>query len=137
MKEGILQLSKGLGAALVVTATAFAMLPSASAAAQTDTSSAPQAPAAVNCNWNPTGSGGGVGMRTIKAIRLRYGPAAGCDFIGLSNMDMDTRLWAVCKYRNPDSGNTWYYVDPADSSWRNGWIYSRNVKVDAGTIENC
>ncbi|MFE0776866.1 hypothetical protein [Streptomyces sp. NPDC058861] len=91
----------------------------------------------MNCSWDPTGSGGSVGMRTTKEIRLRYGPAAGCGFIGWSNMDVDTRLWAVCKYRNPDSGNTWYYVDPAESSWRNGWIYSGNVKVDAGTIKNC
>ncbi|MFF6787328.1 hypothetical protein [Streptomyces sp. NPDC012510] len=52
-------------------------------------------------------------------------------------MDVDTRLWAVCKYRNPDSGNTWYYVDPANSSWRNGWIYSGNVQVGSGTIRNC
>ncbi|MFE7428766.1 MULTISPECIES: hypothetical protein [unclassified Streptomyces] len=74
---------------------------------------------------------------TTKSIKLRYGPAAGCGFIGLSDMSVPTQLWAVCKYRNPDSGNTWYYVDPDESTWRKGWIYSGNVKVGSGTIPNC
>ncbi|MBB3074266.1 hypothetical protein [Streptomyces violarus] len=43
----------------------------------------------------------------------------------------------MCKYRNPDSGNTWYYVDPDDTDWRKGWIYSGNVKVGSGTIPSC
>lgn len=137
MKEEPLQLFKGLGVAIGATAAAFAMMPPASAAAQADTISARQAPAAVNCNWDPSGGTTGVSIVTTKSIRLRYGPAAGCDFIGWSNMGVPTQLWAVCKYRNPDSGNTWYYVDPDDTDWRKGWIYSGNVKVGSGTIPNC
>ncbi|MGX1567095.1 hypothetical protein [Streptomyces sp. NPDC055509] len=132
-----MQLFKGLGVTIAATAAAFAMLPAASATAQADTVSAPQAPAAVNCNWDPSGSGGSVSLVTTKEIRLRYGPAARCGFIGWSDMGVPTQLWAVCKYRNPDSGNTWYYVDPADSTWRNGWIYSGNVDVGSGSIRNC
>ncbi|OKJ32528.1 hypothetical protein AMK22_23050 [Streptomyces sp. CB01580] len=91
----------------------------------------------MNCNWDPNRGTTGVSIVTTKSIKLRYGPAAGCGFIGLSDMSVPTQLWAVCKYRNPDSGNTWYYVDPDESTWRKGWIYSGNVKVGSGTIPNC
>ncbi|MDQ0745784.1 hypothetical protein QF034_000015 [Streptomyces africanus] len=132
-----MQLFKGLGMAIAATAAAFAMMPSASAAAQADTMSAPPAPAAVNCDWNPTKSTTGVSLTTTKEISLRYGPAASCPFIGWDDMDVPTLLWAVCKYRNPDSGNTWYYTDPNEASWARGWIYSGNVKVGSGTIPSC
>lgn len=132
-----MQLFKRLGVAISATAAAFAMVPSASAAVQADTMSAPPAPAAVNCDWNLNKDTTGVTLTTTKSIKLRYGPAAGCEFIGWWDMPVPTKLWAVCKYRNPDSGNLWYYVEPYDTSWDRGWIYSGNVKVGSGTIPTC
>lgn len=130
-----MHLFKGIGVAITATAAAFALLPSTSAAAQPNTDAV--TPAAVNCDWDPSRGTTGVSVVTTKSIRLRYGPASGCGFIGWTDMDVPTQLWAVCKYRNPDSGNTWYYVDPSDTSWRDGWIYAGNVRVGSGTIPSC
>lgn len=94
-------------------------------------------PAAVNCNWDPSRGTTGVSIVNTKSIRLRYGPAARCDYIGDWDMPVPTQLWAKCQFRNPDSGNIWYYVDPNDTTWRNGWIYAGNVKVGWGTIPTC
>jgi hypothetical protein len=132
-----LRLFKGLGVAVAATAAVFATGSPTAAAAQADTMSAPQAPAAVNCNWNLSKDTTGVTLTTTKSIKLRYGPAAGCNFIGWWDMPVPTKLWAVCKYRNPDSGNLWYYVEPYETSWDRGWIYSCNVNVGSGTIPTC
>jgi hypothetical protein len=137
MKEESLRLFQRLGTAVAATAAALAALLSASATAQADAASASQAPASVDCNWDHGGEPTGVTMTTTKSIRLRFGPAAGCEFIGWWDMPVPTTLKAICRYRNPDSGNTWYYVQPKDSSWDPGWIYSGNVKVGSGTIPYC
>ncbi|SDZ06929.1 hypothetical protein SAMN05216215_10455 [Saccharopolyspora shandongensis] len=133
-----MRLFQRLGIAVAATAAALATLLSASATAQPDTVSAPQAPAGVDCTWTPGGDPTSVTMTTTKSIRLRFGPAAGCNFIGWNDMPVPTTLKAICKYRNPDSGNTWYYVKAVgEESWDPGWIYSGNVKDVSGTIRNC
>ena len=132
-----MQLFKGLGVAVAATAAAFALLTPASASASTQPDAVPWAAAAVDCTWAPGGNPTAVKMTTTKSIRLRYGPAAGCGFIGWNDMPVPTTLKAICKYRNPDSGNMWYYVQPSDSSWDPGWIYSGNGRVGSGSIRNC
>jgi hypothetical protein len=132
-----LQLFKRIGVTVAATTAAFGMLLSASATAQADAVSASPAAASVDCDWAPGGKPTGAKMTTTKSIRLRYGPAARCGFIGWNDMPVPTKLTAICKYRNPDSGNIWYYAQPANTSWDPGWIYSGNVTVGSGTTRNC
>ncbi|MFE2147569.1 hypothetical protein ACFXA3_38570 [Streptomyces sp. NPDC059456] len=72
---------------------------------------APQT-AADNCDWKPTRDAGNVQVLNTKEIRLRYGPASTCGFIGWNDMDLYKQLWVVCKTVN-NAGSLWYYVDPA------------------------
>ncbi|MFC6880820.1 MULTISPECIES: hypothetical protein [Actinomadura] len=87
------------------------------------------------CDWTPGGSGWGTAY-TTKEIRLRTGPYASCDFIGLSDMDVHTQLVVWCKFRN-SSGNTWYYVAVPGTSWKPGWIYSGNMGSVDRTMPTC
>ena len=132
-----MRLFQRLGTAVAVTAAALATMLSASTTAQADAVSASQGTTAAACSeWAPGHQPTSVRMTTTKSIKLRWGPAADCDFIGFWDMPVPTTLKAICKYRNP-AGNIWYYVQPVNTDWDPGWIYSGNVTIGSGTIRNC